>query len=419
MKTSSSILSFGIRLRRSHTFMSRAHGKGFLFPGLLILLLFAVNQVTWAATTTVQVAPGDALIFSPFSVTIQPGDTVNWFWNDSMHSVTAGTPGHATGLFDSGIQNAGFTFSFTFPNPGTFSYYCTPHGACCGMVGSVIVGEATPTPTPTPTPSPTPTPPQSQAQLLNISTRLGVQTGDNVLIGGFIVTGKDPKKVVLRAVGPSLTPLGVAGALADPVLELHGSDGSVITMNDNWKDMQQSEIEATGFAPQDDLESAIIATLTPGAYTAIVSGKDETSGVGLVEGYDLDETADSQLGNISTRGLVESGDNVMIGGFILGNGEGTTNVLLRAIGPSLTQFGVAGAMADPTLELHDSNGTLVMSNDNWRESQEAEIEATNLQPENDLESAIFITLPTAAYTAIVAGKDDTTGVALVEAFRLP
>ena len=399
--------------------MNSTHGKGLVFPGLLLFLLFAANPVARAATSMVQVAPAGALIFSPFSVTIQPGDTVTWVWYDSMHSVTAGTPGHATGLFDSGVKNAGFTFSFTFPSPGTFSYFCTPHGACCGMVGSVIVTEATtPTPTPTPTPSPTPTPPPSQAQLLNISTRLGVQTGDNVLIGGFIVTGNDPKKVVLRAIGPSLTPLGVAGALADPVLELHGPDGNLITMNDNWKDMQQSEIEATGFAPQDDLESAIIATLTPGAYTAIVSGKDATSGVGLVEGYDLDETADSQLGNISTRGLVESGDNVMIGGFILGNGEGTTNVLLRAIGPSLTQFGVAGAMADPTLELHDSNGTLVMSNDNWRESQEAEIEATNLQPENDLESAIFITLPTAAYTAIVAGKDDTTGVALVEAYRL-
>jgi plastocyanin len=400
-------------------FMNITRGKAFLAGALLAFLVLAASKAATATTHAVDVGLGGIPVFSPSSVTIQPGDTVKWAWQDVMHSVTAGTPGNSTGLFDSGIQNTGFIFSFTFPNPGTFSYYCKPHGACCGMVGSVIVAEATPTPTPTPTPSPTPTPPSSQAQLLNISTRLGVQTGDNVLIGGFIVSGNDPKKVILRAIGPSLTPFGVMGALADPVLELHGPDGSVITTNDNWKDTQQSEIEAAGFAPQDDLESAIIATVAPGAYTAVVSGKSGTSGVGLVEGYDLDETADSQLGNISTRGLVESGENVMIGGFILGNGTGTTNVLLRAIGPSLTQFGVVGAMADPTLELHDSNGTLVMSNDNWKETLEAEIEASGLQPKNDLESAIFITLPTAAYTAIVAGKDDTTGVALVEAYRLP
>ncbi len=195
-----------------------------------------------------------------------------------------------------------------------------------GMVGTVIVAEATPTPTPTPCPSITPRP-ASQAQLLNISTRLRVQTGDKVLIGGFIVDGNAAKVVILRAIGPSLAQAGVPGALADPTLELHAADGSVITSNNNWKETQESEIEATGFAPQDDLESAIIATLDPGAYTAIVQGLNGSSGVGLVEGYDLDQTADAQLANISTRGFVETESDVMIGGFILGNGTGGTNGL--------------------------------------------------------------------------------------------
>ena len=246
-----------------------------------------------------------------------------------------------------------------------------------------------------------------------------VLTDDQVLIGGFIITGNDPKKVVLRAIGPSLGGFGIADPLADPVLELHASDGSLITMNDNWKDTQQSEIEASGFQPQNDLESAIISTLDPGNYTAVVSGKDGGTGVGLVEGYDLDQAADSQFGNISTRGFVETGTNVMIGGFILGGESGNANVVVRALGPSLTAFGVTGALADPTLELQDGNGALVQSNDNWKETQQTEIEATGLQPTNDLESAVFETLAPGAYTAIVTGKGDLTGVGLVEVYRLP
>jgi hypothetical protein len=272
---------------------------------------------------------------------------------------------------------------------------------------------------PASTPTPTPRPP-SQAQLLNISTRMQVQTGDNVLIGGFIVTGNAPKKVLLRAIGPSLGQHGVMGALADPVLELHAKDGSLIVSNDDWKATQQAEIEATGAAPTNDLESAIVATLDPDSYTAIVSGKALTSGIGLVEGYDLDQPADSQLANISTRGFVQTGDDVMIGGFILGNGSGTTNILVRAIGPSLGGGqGVNNALADPILELHDENGALVMSNDNWKESQEAEIEATGIPPTNDLESALIVTIPATAHTAVVSGKDGGTGVGLVEVYRLP
>ena len=381
---------------------------------LLTTVLFGSSRAAQATTFTVEVGPGGTLTYSPRSVSIQPGDTVMWPWKGPEHSVTSGTPSQPTGLFDSGVHNTGFTFSFTFQNPGTFSYFCTPHGSCCGMIGNVIVEGTTPTPTPSPSPTPA-----SGSQLLNISTRMQVQAGDNVLIGGFIVTGAEPKEVVLRAIGPSLAAFGIPNPLADPVLELHGGDGSLITMNDNWKDTQQSEIEASGFQPSNDLEAAIISTLDPGNYTAIVSGKNGGTGVGLVEGYDLDQAADSQFANISTRGFVDTGTDVMIGGFILGNGTGSANILIRALGPSLAAFGVTGALADPTLELHDENGVLVMSNDNWKDTQQAEIEATGLPPTDDLEAAILITVPPTAHTAIVAGKNGSTGVGLVEVYRLP
>jgi plastocyanin len=370
----------------------------------LAVVLFGFHPTAPATTFTVLVG-GDAPVFTPASKSIQPGDTVNWIWGSAgiSHSVTSGVGGAPDGLFDSGIHKDPFTFSFTFPNPGTFKYYCQPH-LSMGMVGTIVVEEATPTPTP--------------AQPLNISTRMEVLTDDQVLIGGFIIGGNDPKKVVLRAIGPSLGAFGIADPLADPVLELHASDGSLITMNDNWKDTQQAEIETSGFQPQNDLESAIISTLDPGSYTAVVIGQDGGTGVGLVEGYDLDQAADSQFDNISTRGFVETGTNVMIGGFILGGESGNANVVVRALGPSLTAFGVSGALADPTLELHDENGALVQSNDNWKSTQQTEIEATGLQPTNDLESAVFEILAPGAYTAIVAGKDTLTGVALVEVYQL-
>ena len=252
-------------------------------------------------------------------------------------------------------------------------------------------------------------------QLLNISTRMQVLTDDKLLIGGFIVTGKAPKKVILRAIGPSLVAFGLADALTDPVLELHMPDMTVLT-NDNWKETQQTEIEAAGFAPGDDKESAILATLAPGAYTAIVSGKDGGTGIGLVEVYDLDEAADSTLANISTRGFVDTGDKVMIGGVIIGGG--TSQVLVRAIGPELTAFGVNGALEDTTLELHDKDGALITSNDDWKETQQSDIEATGLAPKDDRESAILMTLAPDSYTAIVRGKADSTGVALVEVYNI-
>lgn len=240
-----------------------------------------------------------------------------------------------------------------------------------------------------------------------------VLTGDQVLIGGFIVTGNDPKQVLLRAIGPSLP---VDGPLADPVLELHAADGSTITTNDNWQDAPNFGDIPANLQPTNTLESAILRVLDPGLYTAIVSGKNGT-GVGLVEVYDLADAADSELANISTRGFVDIGDNVMIGGFILGGQGDNGDVVVRAIGPSLTNIGIDGALADPTLEVYDVNGVIVASNDDWKIDPVGVIPA-NLQPTNDLESAMAVTLPAGAYTAIVAGKDGVTGVGLVEVYNL-
>ena len=257
--------------------------------------------------------------------------------------------------------------------------------------------------------------------LLNISTRVNVQAGDNAMVGGFIITGTEPKTVIVRGIGPSL---GVPGALADPNIEVHGPSGELLATNDNWGDaLTRQQIIDSGLAPTNDLESALWGVINPGAYTVIVRGKNEAAGIGLFEAYDLGEAEDSNLGNVSTRGPVQTGDNVLIGGFIVGGGtEGwTAKVVVRAIGPSAP---ISGALADPTLELRDASGTLLASNDNWKtqpdgSSQQAEIEATGLQPANDLESALLQIFPAGSYTAIVRGVNNTTGVGVIEAYNLP
>lgn len=261
-------------------------------------------------------------------------------------------------------------------------------------------------------------PPVPRAALGNISTRLRVGTGENALIGGFIVSGTQPKKIILRAIGPSLP---VAGALQNPSLELHGKNGT--TTNDNWGDAPNKQaIIDTTVAPKNDLESAILTTLPANnsAYTAVVRGVNNTTGVGLVEAFDLDAGADSTLANISTRGFVDSGDDVMIGGVIIGAGStgSTAKVLVRAIGPSLTKQGVTGALQDPTLELRDANAQLIAQNDNWKTAQEQAIRDTTVPPTDDRESAIVKTLSAGNYTAIVRGKNNTTGVGLVELYNL-
>ncbi len=265
--------------------------------------------------------------------------------------------------------------------------------------------------------------------LLNISTRMRVLAGEQVLIAGFIITGTDPKQVIIRGIGPSLNGVGVT--LADPTLELHQGNTTLAT-NDDWKiddqtqQSQEADIRATTIPPTNDLESAIVAMLSPGAYTAILAGKNGGTGVGLVEVYDLAQGANSKLANISTRGFVDADDNVMIGGLIIGGGEsgGMAKVMVRALGPSLSGSGIQGTLNDPTLELHDGNGTPIATNDNWKindqtgQSQEADIRATTIPPTNDLESALVANLAPGNYTAIVRGKNNTTGVGLVEVYNL-
>jgi hypothetical protein len=257
--------------------------------------------------------------------------------------------------------------------------------------------------------------------LLNISTRLRIQNGDNAMIGGFIITGIAPKSVVLRALGPSLK---MPGALLDPVIEVHGSSGELVATNDDWVDAATSQqVVNNRLAPTYYSESALWAVLDPGAYTVLVKGKDGATGIGLFEVYDVLQIPDSQLANVSTRGLVQTGDDVMIGGIIVGDGgteAATSRVVVRAMGPSIP---VAGALADPTVELHDGNGALVALNDDWKtrpdgSSQQAEIEATTIPPTADAESAIVQSLAPNNYTAIVRGKNNTTGIGLVEVYNL-
>jgi len=272
-----------------------------------------------------------------------------------------------------------------------------------------------------PTSFPPPVPPPFVAaaeKLANIATRVNVGTGDNQLTGGFIVTGNQPKKVIVRAIGPSLNQFGIGTALADPTLELHDQTGAIIATNDNWGDSQRAEIEATGIPPVDELESAIVRTLAPGPYTAVAGGKDGAAGTAVVELYDLNQTSNSTLANISTRGAISPGSDVMIGGFIIFGNGGNTRVLIRSVGPSLASSGVANAMPDPTLELRDVNGTLIVENDNWKDGPQTEIEETTLAPANDLESAIVTTLPSGPYTAVIHERNGQSGVGLVEVYNL-
>ena len=263
-----------------------------------------------------------------------------------------------------------------------------------------------------PTPSP---PPVYGGQLANISTRAIVQTGDNIPIAGFIITGTKAKKVVVRGIGPSLATAGVQGALQDPTLDLFDAAGHLVASNDNWKDSQQAALAYSLLSPPDDREAAILATLSPGAYTVVLRGKDQSTGVSLVEVYDIDP-ANSNLSNISTRGVVGSGDNVMIGGVILKNSN--AKIVARAIGPSLNRFGVGNALADPNLELHDSQGVTIAANDDWQDSEPAEIWNTGLGPTDSHESVIRAVLSPGNYTAVVGSKDGSTGVGLIEIYQL-
>ena len=247
-----------------------------------------------------------------------------------------------------------------------------------------------------------------------------VQAGDNAGIGGFIISGSAPKHVLVRVIGPSLTPFGVPNALADPTLELHGPAGFATINNDNWRDdpIQEFAILATGLAPSNNLESAIDATLNPGAYTAVARGKNNTSGVALIEVFDLSQAVLAKLANISTRAFVNTGNDIVIAGFILGGNSGNDRIVARGIGPSLSSFGVPNALANPTLELRDNNGALLIANNDWQDdpAQAAELTAAGLAPTNPLESGIASTLPPGLYTALLAGFNNATGVGVVEVY---
>ena len=243
------------------------------------------------------------------------------------------------------------------------------------------------------------------------------------MIGGLIITGNAPKNLALRGIGPSLAGFGIADALADPVLELRDSSGALLFQNDHWGDdpTQASQLMALGLAPQHPSEAGIVATLVPGAaYTAILAGKNNGTGVGLVEIYDTNQAANSQLANISTRGIVRTGNNVMIGGFILGGGTASSSVAVRGIGPSLSQSGLSNLLADPTLELRNGNGALLVANDNWQDDvvSAAQLSARGLAPQNFLESGIFALLPPGAFTAILAGNAGGVGIGLVEIYSV-
>jgi hypothetical protein len=241
------------------------------------------------------------------------------------------------------------------------------------------------------------------------------------MIGGFIINGNAPKNVAVRGIGPSLAQFGITDALADPTLELHAANGSLLIQDDDWQDnpTQAAQLIALGLALREPKESGMVASLQPAGYTAILAGKNNGTGVGLVEIYDTNSAADSQLANISTRGFVQAGNNVMIGGFILG-GNQNTHVVLRGIGPSLAQFGLSPVLADPTLELHDSNGATLISNDDWQDdvASASLLSSLGLAPSDPKESGIYASLPPGAFTAILAGQSNGTGIGLIEIYNV-
>jgi N-acetylneuraminic acid mutarotase len=401
----------------SDTFFISAPVLGFPFGPALETLF--TNGIPSAAKYLV-VAPRSPLITTQASATTPVGGNIS----DAATLINAATPtgaitfqlfgpddatcgGVAVFTSTKNVTSVGGSTSdsFTPTAPGTYRWVATYSGDGNNNSKAGVCNDANESVVVTPGPAP--------GSLGNISTRLRVETGDNVLIGGFIVTGTQPKKIIVRAIGPSLP---FADKLADPILELHDSSGALLEGNDNWIDSpnKQAIIDST-IPPTNDLESAIVRSVPPAAYTAIVRGVNDGTGIGVIQAYDLDTSADSKLANIATRGLVQTGDNVLIAGTIV-VGQSTQKVIIRAIGPSLS---IAGKLENPTLELHDGNGALLEANDNWVDSpnKQAIIDST-IPPTNDLESAIVRTLSPANYTAIVRGVNDTTGIGVVQVYAL-
>jgi hypothetical protein len=396
----------------------------------------ATATATASATSTATATPFVTPTLTP-GATASPTSTPTLTPGATSTPTSTPTPGLTVTPSSTPTPTPGVTSTPNFtPTPGVTA---TPVSTPTPTPGVTSTPTSTPTPgvtppastptpgvTPNPTPgasaSPTSTPAPSPAQALNISTRLRVETGNNALIGGFIIAGNATKNIAVRGIGPSLTALGISDALADPTLELRGANGALIVANDNWQDdpAQAAQLTAMGLSFQDSREAGIVASLLPGAsYTTILAGKNGGTGVGLVEVYDTNHEADSQLANISTRGFVQTGSNVMIGGFILA-GNSNTNVAIRGIGPSLGPLGLSPVLVDPTLELHDGNGTLLVSNDNWQDDpvSASQLSALGLAPADPAESGIHVSLAPGAFTAILAGKNGGTGIGLVEIYNV-
>ncbi|MEY2511173.1 MAG: hypothetical protein QOE26_1936 [Verrucomicrobiota bacterium] len=371
-------------------------------------------------------AAGDQLGTSAAPAIAKLGTLQNNFGNTDTFALLSGSP----------AIDAGKAFGLSTDQRGLNRLVGTAVSGGDGSDIGAFEVQATPTPTPTPTATPIGTPTPTPGLVANVSTRLPVGTGDNVLIEGFTVQGPagSAKKIIVRAIGPSLAAFGITDALPNPTLEIHdaNNNNAIVATNDDWKVTQvggiiaanqSAEISASGFAPGNDLESAIIANLPPGSYTAIVRGMGNSVGTGVVDAYDLSTASSASLVNVATRGLIQPGDGLMIGGFITENG--LVKAVVRAIGPSLAGFGITNTLADTTLQLRDGNGAIVVENDDWKirssdgGSQQAEIEATGLQPIDDREAAVVTTLPPGQYTAQVRGKPETTGTGVVQVYFLP
>jgi hypothetical protein len=342
------------------------------------------------------------------SVTAGLDQFLEWPTNISLSGSVNDPSGRAAITWKLYSRPAGVSFTnanqaattATINGPGTYTFMLSADDAVHAVAYDAVVVRVT-----------------GRSALANLSTRVQIGTGNSVAIAGFIVIGNAAKQVVMRGLGPSLATVGVQGALSDPALELYDASGNLLATNNDWQQTQGQALRDANLAPSNDLESAILAALAPGAYTAILRGNGNATGIGLVEVYDLQTSASSKLANMSTRGLVGSGQNAMIGGTIV-TGSDAARVLFRALGPSLAAVGISNAVSDPQLDLFDSNGSRISSNNNWKESQQTAITNAGLAPANDLESAIIADLAPGNYTAVVNSVNGAAGVALVEAYHL-
>jgi arylsulfate sulfotransferase len=352
-------------------------------------------DLTANVATEVWNYPQNESILSPFCGSVYEDAPYNYLIDYAF--VNGGLPGVPTFAQLLGLDAAG----------ETIFYYQYPTTGCLTAYNSIPIHlESTKFPAVGP-------------QALNLSTRGFVSSGDSVLIGGFIISGTDSKTVVLRALGPSLSDFGVPGVLGDPVLSLYNSSGTLIATNDNWQsDPHNADIQKNGLAPANLLESATFQTLAPGAYTVIVTGANLAQGIALVELYDLSPQSNSKMANMSTRGFVGTLDDVLISGFTIGD-VGSATVIVRALGPSLANYGLSGVLSDPILTVYDSTGAVIASNDNWLDNINwVDVQKNSLSPPNEQESALVLHLPAGAYTAIETGANGETGIGLVEVYTI-